>query len=586
MDPHPKTHCGDLADPPAALSPLCLRDHWVVWRWQRNSNGTRWTKPPFRPDSPNEHAANNDCRTWGTRYDAVAAVLAGKAHGVGFVLSGTNIAAIDIDHCRNADSGQIDDWAQEIFDAAPNAYREITVLGTGLRIIGIGKGAPQHKRFTVNGRPDAAIEVYRQATRYITISGLELGNCAELPNIDALIDDVVARHDKGGDGGADGFDFDKNDQEGKKEQLPEWSEREEARVRAALKFVPAVDRQTWLHVGMALHWTGWGDRARGIWDDWSKTAPEKYDPKDQASTWRGFRSKRDKAKTIATLFDLAIDAGWDSAVETSSHSWDEPDTSILDDRRGNLPSFPTDIFAKPIREWLERAAHGAGVFPDHVAIPLLGVVGSLIGTARRVRASRSWSEPMTLWSALVAASGDRKTPGLNVTRKALDFIESNQITAIAAARLVHETRAQAAKEASKKWKEERQKAIEETPPREPPPMPKEALDPGNFIEPRLYATDPTIERLAAVLQVRPRGMMLLRDELAGLFANMARYSGGSDRPFWLEAWVGGRHVVERCSSALLVHFNPINSHAHFRVMKMVCTGDFCTGGHQHLTIGR
>jgi Protein of unknown function (DUF3987) len=163
-------------------------------------------------------------------------------------------------------------------------------------------------------------------------------------------------------------------------------------------------------------------------------------------------------------------AKWQKTASTTSpHNWDDPDMSILDDRRGDLPNFPTDIFAPPIREWLERAAHGAGVFPDHVAVPMLGVVASLIGTARRVRASRSWSEPITLWTALVAASGDRKTPGLNVTRKALDLIETDQFAAIAAARLVHETRAQRAKEISKKWKEDRQQALEDKPPRDPPP---------------------------------------------------------------------------------------------------------------------
>jgi len=47
-------------------------------------------------------------------------------------------------------------------------------------------------------------------------------------------------------------------------------------------------------------------------------------------------------------------------------------------------------------------------------------------------------------------------------------------------------------------------------------------------------------------------MMLIRDELAGLFANMNRYSGGSDRPFWLEAWNGGRHVVERVAGSTVV----------------------------------
>jgi hypothetical protein len=39
---------------------------------------------------------------------------------------------------------------------------------------------------------------------------------------------------------------------------PPWSEAEEARVAAALHFVPADDRETWLRAGMALHWTTWG----------------------------------------------------------------------------------------------------------------------------------------------------------------------------------------------------------------------------------------------------------------------------------------------------------------------------------------
>jgi hypothetical protein len=240
-------------------------------------------------------------------------------------------------------------------------------------------------------------------------------------------------------------------------------------------------------------------------------------------------------------------------VETKSiGTWADPDFSILDDRRGELPDFPIDVFTLPWQELLLRASHGAGVRSEHVAVPLIGVASSLIGTARRVRVSRSWSEPMTLWSCIVAASGDRKTPGLNVTMRALDLIEKNNAAATSAKRLSHETRVQKAKETAKKWKEEREAALKADPPREPPIMPMDAIDPGNFIEPRLYATDPTIERLAALLQVRVRGMMLIRDELSGLFANMGRYSGGSDRPFWLEAWNGGRHVVERVSGSIAI----------------------------------
>jgi hypothetical protein len=39
-------------------------------------------------------------------------------------------------------------------------------------------------------------------------------------------------------------------------------------------------------------------------------------------------------------------------------------------------------------------------------------------------------------------------------------------------------------------------------------------------------------------------MLFIGDELAGLFLNMSRYSNGSDREFWLEAWNGGCFTVE------------------------------------------
>ena len=44
----------------------------------------------------------------------------------------------------------------------------------------------------------------------------------------------------------------------------------------------------------------------------------------------------------------------------------------------------------------------------------------------------------------------------------------------------------------------------------------------------------------------PKGVLNLRDEMAGWLLNLSRYSnGGSDRPFWLEAYSGGPHQVDR-----------------------------------------
>ena len=86
--------------------------------------------------------------------------------------------------------------------------------------------------------------------------------------------------------------------------------------------------------------------------------------------------------------------------EAVTGTWDEPDWALFDDRRGDLPDFPVEALPTSLHGWLLRAARGAGVTPGHVAVPLLGITSSLIGTARRVRACRSWSEPLTMWVAL------------------------------------------------------------------------------------------------------------------------------------------------------------------------------------------
>ena len=52
--------------------------------------------------------------------------------------------------------------------------------------------------------------------------------------------------------------------------------------------------------------------------------------------------------------------------------WEAPDKSLLDGRRGALPEFPLDAIASvELQEWLSKAARGAGVRIDHVAVPML-----------------------------------------------------------------------------------------------------------------------------------------------------------------------------------------------------------------------
>src|SRR5262245_45075529 len=202
----PQTHNADLAHLPPALLPLTKEPRWVNWRWEwraRKNGGGKWTKPPYQPCSPNRPAKSNDPQTWGTHAAAVDVVTSGAADGIGFSLLGSDIGAVDLDHCRDAESGTITPWAEAIRAEASHAYCEITVSGQGLRIIGRASGPETHRKFTFDRKTGAGIEIYRNCARYITVSGLEIGSCTELPE-DGLLDSLNSRH---GGQNKNGFDF-------------------------------------------------------------------------------------------------------------------------------------------------------------------------------------------------------------------------------------------------------------------------------------------------------------------------------------------------------------------------------------------
>ena len=152
---------------------------------------------------------------------------------------------------------------------------------------------------------------------------------------------------------------------------------------------------------------------------------------------------------------------------------------------------------------------------------------------------------MTTWTTLVGFSGTGKTPGIGVMKNALSVVVRNRGHEIDELRRQHETSVEAAKAANTQWKDEVKAALKDG--RTPPTKLANADEPGPFVAPQLYVSDATIERLGMLLTARPQGMLLLADELAGLFSNMSRYSGGQDNEFWLECWNGNAHVIERMS---------------------------------------
>jgi primase-polymerase (primpol)-like protein len=103
----------------SALKPMMDLDQWV--NWKRLLNGE---KPPFQAARPAKYASPTDPRTWSSYRTAVAAAPA--KGGIGFALKGSGIGALDLDDCRDAKTGKLDNWAEEIVRKARDAYVEVS----------------------------------------------------------------------------------------------------------------------------------------------------------------------------------------------------------------------------------------------------------------------------------------------------------------------------------------------------------------------------------------------------------------------------------------------------------------------------
>jgi hypothetical protein len=97
----------------------------------------------------------------------------------------------------------------------------------------------------------------------------------------------------------------------------------------------------------------------------------------------------------------------------------------------------------------------------------------------------------------------------------------------------------------KRWKEELREAQEKKKPL--PSMPKPRVSDVAPEMPRLCQHDTTIEQIGMILATAaPKGVMMVRDEVAGWFSGMDAYNPAG-RAFWIESYGGRPYKIERRS---------------------------------------
>ncbi len=221
-----------------------------------------------------------------------------------------------------------------------------------------------------------------------------------------------------------------------------------------------------------------------------------------------------------------------------------PEMGFLSRTRLPAPPLPLDMFGPWWARWIRRTAVGANAPPDYVAAPLLAAASALIGNARWARGWSGWNEPPALWCASVGKPSSGKSPGAApVMREVLGMVEAHMAQGYPDELAAWNEAAKVAELIERQWEKDVAVAVKKG--GEIPPKPREASHRPAPIRPRVRVSDATVEALATIMHGLPKGVLHVRDELAGWLLNLSRYSGGSDRPFWLESYVGGPYTVDR-----------------------------------------
>ncbi len=155
--------------------PQILKDapHWCCYKLEADPDGGKPRKIPYNPITRHK-AKVNDPDTFCSFESAIAGLGAGY-DGLNYAFGYDDLIGVDIDKCRDPDTGQLTHEAQVIVAAFAGTYQEISPSGTGLRIVThgtlphFGKGRGEFHHFEIYGRGPKGLH-------FLSITGNTLHN--------------------------------------------------------------------------------------------------------------------------------------------------------------------------------------------------------------------------------------------------------------------------------------------------------------------------------------------------------------------------------------------------------------------------
>jgi P4 family phage/plasmid primase-like protien len=265
--------------------PLDLKTipRFLLWKYTLvgDAEHQKWSKLPVQPTG--KAASSTNPATWTDFLTAQKAYENGNFDGIGFVFTGDdNLVGVDIDDCRDPDTGNLSDFARKIVDNV-QGYCEVSPSGTGVKIFTRADLHAAHVDHSIG------LEVYPKS-RYFTITGHHIQG--DLPNepqdltahvpartLTCIGDDDFANYTPP----VDGWDL----------------HRVETELLTELD--PNMGYDDWKNVGMALHHQFQGDvEALEAWDRWSSEG-KGYSTTGMNSCTNKWKSFRGQGITLRSL---------------------------------------------------------------------------------------------------------------------------------------------------------------------------------------------------------------------------------------------------------------------------------------------
>jgi hypothetical protein len=238
------------------------------------------------------------------------------------------------------------------------------------------------------------------------------------------------------------------------------------------------------------------------------------------------------------------------AEDRFASDWgDLPQAEALPDLCPPLPRLDLDTLPKALRGLVSDVSERMQSSPEFVAVTGLCALGGVLGRKIQIKPKQhdDWAVTANFWGGMIGGPSSMKSPTMGECLKPLQRLESEARDSHASAMRIFaadekladivgkqaEKKATAA--AAKGEMGEAQKILLAD-------MPEIALPARK----RLLTNDGTVAKIGELLSQNPNGLLVVRDELAGLIASLSREDGQSDRAFYLECYNGnGRFTFDR-----------------------------------------